>query len=125
MVTILKVDLDLLSKKKSIEQIQDRLYFLYRINLINIKDITKIELYKKSKYSCKIYVSKEIVDSQTLILFQSILGSDWKHTAVTFRDYKLGIKKFNRLFQVKRYTDGTYKCARVEDITDLILKNYS
>jgi len=119
--TILKIDLDIKTKSKSILLLKERLQFLINVNLIKIGFIDKIELIKKDNFSCKIYINKIIEDEIFLILFQSILGDDWKRTAITLRDKRLKIRNWNRLFDVKKYTNGELKEAIYFDMTENIL----
>lgn len=118
---ILKIDLDFKSKKKSINLLNERLKFLNEINILPIKYIIKIELIKKNNYSAKIYLKKSLKDKKDIIILQSILGTDYKHTSITFRDFKLNIQNYNRLFDIKRYPDGSYKKAKIFDISKEIL----
>lgn len=120
---ILKIDLDLDSLNETVQMLKERIIFLTKINIMSKKDIEKIECIKKTKYSAKIYLNKEFRDKKDLILMQSILGSDYKHTAITFRDCSLGILNFNRLFDIKRYPDGSYLYSKRIDITKQVLKN--
>ena len=118
-MNIIKVDLDIKDKSEAIKVIKDRLNFLLysRIGLLKRNLIKKIELVYKSNYSCRIYLNKSFKDPLLLLLLQSILGDDYKHTAISLRDYMLGIENFNRLFTYKRYPDQSFKKAKIIDIT--------
>lgn len=116
---IIKVDLDLKNKNYAIKLLTERLKFLSDVNILPFKFIDEIKLIKKSNYSVKIFLKKEL-QPEVLILFQSMLGDDFKRTAITFRDYKLGIRNYNRMFDTKRYMDGGYKTATYESIYELI-----
>jgi hypothetical protein len=116
---ILKVDLDIKTKSKSIKLITERLKFLNDVNVLKFKYVKNIILVKKNTYSVKIYLNKRLTTSN-LLLFQSILGDDYKRTAVTFRDYKLGIRHFNRMFDTKRYITGDYIHSENTPIYELI-----
>ena len=120
---ILKLDLDLTTRKEVKELLIERLTFLDKTNILPKKYINKIESIHKNNYSVKIYLNKFLKDKKDLIILQSILGGDPKHIAITFRDYELGIKNFNRLFDVKRNVNGEFKYAKVYDITFEILSN--
>lgn len=118
---ILKVDLDIRFMDVAIKILTERLKFLSDVNILPFKHVTKIELFKKSNYSAKIYLNKDL-QPMSLILLQSILGDDWKRTAITFRDYKMNLRNYNRLFDVKRYVGGEYKTSKIFDVFDIIKK---
>ena len=114
-----KIDLDLTNKNYAIKLLTERLKFLSDVNILPFKYITDISLIKKSNYSVRINLKKEL-QPEVLILFQSMLGDDFKRTAITFRDYKLEIRNYNRLFDTKRYVSGDYKNATTESIFKLV-----
>lgn len=116
---ILKVDLDIDSELKAKRFITERLKFLSDTNILPFKYISTIILIKKNKHSVKIYLKKEL-PPQSLILFQSILGDDFKRTAITLRDYHLGIRNYNRMFDVKRYMNGEYISSEKKIIYDYV-----
>jgi len=118
---IIKIDLDIQDKQEAIETINQRLSFLVKIGLFEWKYIKKVELLYKITYSCRIFINKSFTDKLDLIIFQSILGDDFKRTAITWRDYNLGMKDFNKLFTIKKYIDDTYITAEIIDITEIIL----
>lgn len=118
---VLKIDLDLCSELDCISILKDRLNFLDKIKILSKKFILKIELIKKKNYSARIYLNKELKDKKDIIIIQSVLGDDYKRTAITFRDYCLGINNFNRLFDIKRYPNGEFIKAISIDVTDIIL----
>lgn len=116
---IIKVDLDIKIKQSAINFLIERLKFLSDTNILPFKYVTDIVLIKKKTHSVKIYLSKSL-QHETLILFQSILGDDYKRTAITFRDYKLGIRNYNRIFDTKRYLSGDYKIAKKNSVFEII-----
>jgi len=116
---IIKVDLDLNNKNYAIKILTERLKFLSDVNILPFKFIDEIKLIKKKNYSVKIYLKKDL-QPMILILFQSMIGDDFKRTAITFRDYKLGLRNYNRMFDTKRYVEGHYKSATYESIFELI-----
>lgn len=120
---ILKLDLDLKSRKKVIKLLTYRLIFLQDLKILFIKDIVKIEMLKKNNYSARIYISKQLKTPIHIIIIQSILGSDSKFIGVIFRDYLLGIKNWNRQFHIKQNIDGSFIEAKVWDITSEIKNN--
>ena len=116
----IKIDFDMDYQSELIEKLIERLNFISKLKIIDLKYIEKIILIKKSKFSARVILSKNIKNTKNLILIQSILGDDWRRTAITFRDYELGIRNFNRMFDCKRYADGTYKTAINTDITEIV-----
>lgn len=110
--TILKIDLDLNTKKKSIDLLTERLKFFNQTKILLFSDIENIILIKKKNFSVKIYLKKEIKSPEIIILFQSMLGDDYKRTAITIRDLILGIRNFNRMFDGKLYVDGKFKFSK-------------
>ena len=75
---VLKIDLDVYRFTKVQRILVERLQFLININLIVMEDIVQIEMVKKQKYSAKIILKKPLKSVELLILFQSILGDDYK-----------------------------------------------
>ena len=119
---ILKIDLDLNIMRITKNFLKERLIFLDKINILNFDKIKKVELIKKNRYSARIYLKKSLKFDKDIIIIQSILGDDYKRTAVNFRDLNLNIKSFNRLFDVKRNVNGEYIKAKYYDITKFILE---
>ena len=123
---ILKVDLDLKSKKSVLNLLNERLNFLNLTEILEFNKIEDIILIKKSKYSIKIILKKELIVSEMIIILQSVLGDDWKRTAITFRDYYIGLRNWNRLFDIKLYSDSTYKFSKevsiYQEVKELIKK---
>ncbi|MHA1381181.1 MAG: hypothetical protein ACTSRG_22665 [Candidatus Helarchaeota archaeon] len=120
-LNIIKIDFDLLDVGEVIKILHERLQFLIKLKMFNKKLIKKVELLKKDFYSCKIYLNKSAKNPETLILFQSILGDDYKRTIITLRDFNSGVRNWNRLFLIKRYISGEYKKANLKNITKIIL----
>lgn len=120
--TVLKIDLDILKKQNCYHQLVERLVFLSNIKLIDISDIVQILLYRKTTFSAKIFFRKR-AKPETVIILQAILGDDYKRVGITYRDYLMGIKHYNRMFDMKVYPDNSIRWARVYDITELILFN--
>lgn len=120
-MTTLKIDLDIEDKETAIELIKDRLNFLNKINMLKYDFIISIKLIKKTNYSCKIKLDRDIKDNLQIILIQSILGDDYKHTAITYRDYLMGFESFNRMFDGKLYSNGKFKFCETIDITNEIM----
>lgn len=122
----IKVDLDLKDRSKVIKTIKYGIYFLQDIKLLNIKDIISIQLIKKNSYSFKINLSVKPKDEVQLIIIQAVLGDDRKRVGICYRDYLIGIKDWNRLFNIKTYPNGEVIEAKVTDVTSEILDpNYN
>jgi len=114
---ILKVDLDNKCLNKTKKHLIERLSFLNKLKIVPIEYIDKIKVIKKSSYSCKIILNKTITNYNILI-FQSILGDDFKRTSISFRDLIIENKIFwNKLFDIKRYRSGEYIKGKYRDIT--------
>lgn len=124
-LNLLRIDLDKLSKKSAINFLRERLGYSHDINFLKVSKIKKIELIKKTKYGVKIYLNFNLKHYNNVILLESVLGDDYRKSMNAMINYHiLKMKEYpNRLFSIKRYKDGTYKNAEVEDITDEI-KNY-
>ena len=119
---ILKIDLDIKEEDLAIEELNSRLWYICGLGFFNLDRIKKIELIKKTNHSVRIFIDKEL-DVKTLVLFQLILGSDYRKEVNTLMNYYFyNMKYFNRLFDIKRYRDGTFKKAKIKDITELVKK---
>lgn len=121
--TILKIDLDFHKRSDCIELLRDRLSYMHDLKFFLITKIKKIVLVKKTNYSAKIYLNKPI--SETLIIFlQLLLNSDYRKEVNTIiNHFILKMKYSNRMFDVKRYKDGTIKEAFYFDVTKQV-KSY-
>ena len=114
---ILKIDLDLKTKKEAIKVLRYRLIFLQDLKILFLKNIIRIELLKKKNYSARIYINEKPKNELYIIIIQAILGDDDKRVGVNFRDYLLGIKNYNRSFNAKLYADGSIIYAQIENVT--------
>lgn len=120
---ILKIDLDLHSKKKAVTHLRERLAYMHDLGFFSIAHIDTIQLIKKSSYGAKITLKCDL-SATCIILFQSILGSDWRKEINTFINYyHFNMQYSNRLFTCKRYKDGSFKIAKLIDVTEEI-KNF-
>lgn len=118
---LLRVDLDIKTKQKSVQILSERLAYMNDLNFLKSKNIKKIELIKKTRYGAKITLKREI-NFNLLIILQLMLGSDYRkeiNTMINF--YKLKMKYFNRLFTIKMYKDGKVKGAEIIDVTNEVL----
>lgn len=121
--TCLKIDYDYINLKyKLIRTIAERLLFLEDVGLLKINQIIKIYAFKKTNYGVKIYI-KENTNPINIIILQAIMGDDYKRVGVTYRDYLLKIKNYNRLFDMKKYVNNDFIQALEFDITKKVL-NY-
>lgn len=119
---IIKIDMDVKTKKELINNLIERLSYLYDLEFIYIDTIEKIEIVKKTKYSCKIYLNESFNEMKDLVLFQLIMGSDWRKEVNTlYNCYVLNMNYANRMFDVKKYKYRKYKSAIKEDITNEIM----
>ncbi|MHA1381428.1 MAG: hypothetical protein ACTSRG_23925 [Candidatus Helarchaeota archaeon] len=118
------MDLDIEKYYDSVNHIYERLKYLDDIKLLPKILIKRIVLIQKKNFSCKIYLKKEAKTPVHLILFQSIIGEDFKRTALTLRDFECGLRNFNRMFDLKRYPDGEYISSQNLDITKKILNKF-
>ena len=119
---VLKIDMDQEDLLKTFEILVERLKFLHTRKILNINYIYKIELVRKSKFSAKIFLKKDI-DNDHIIIFQLILSSDWRKEAFSFSHLHIsGNPYWNRLYDCKRYPDKSYKYASKYDVTNIIEK---
>ena len=117
----LKVDLDLENFVDTIELIITKFRYLHYNEILDFRNVEEIILYKKTNFSMKVILKKPLSNVEQVIIFQSILGSDWKKEACTFKNYFIHkISYWNRLFDIKRYPDGKYKEAKTYNIIDII-----
>lgn len=116
-LNILKIDLDLKSKKKAVVQVAQRIDYLEKYFNFPEDYFKKIELIKKNSYGCKITLKDNLLDSRNVIFFQLIFGSDWRKEINTFyNDVALKMDYSNRLFTIKPYGED-FKSAIIEDIS--------
>lgn len=120
---MLRIDLDIPNKEKAIKHIVNRLSYMNDISFYSISRIESIVLIKKSSYGAYITLKKPLKNENNIVLFQLILGSDWRKEVNTLLNHHiLGMKYSNRLFSVKRYKDGEIKVGNKIDITQLVKK---
>lgn len=121
---LLKVDLDIKTKSKTIKHLKDRLKQMDFLRVLPYEFIEKVILIKKTNHSCKIYLKHKLTNENILHL-QAMLGDDPKRQIIGFRDL-IGenSSKWNKMFDIKRYMDGSYKEAEYIDVTTIILKQY-
>jgi len=121
---ILRIDLDIKTKRKAIEHLKERLNYLIHLNWFKRDTILKVELNKKKTYGCKIYLSK-YVSIDYMFRTQLLLGSDYKKECCAMINYyKLGMTHyFDRLFEHKRYPNGKFKHSKLMDVTNEIFEN--
>lgn len=119
---VLKIDLDIKTKKKAIKHLRERWSYFHDIKFLDCEIIDQIVLVRKSTYGCKIYLKRSLEMSYLIIIVQLCLGSDWmKEVNTTLNHYKYNMEYSNRLFTVKRYRDGRLKFAKEYDVTKEIL----
>jgi len=122
-LNILRLDLDEKNKSFAINHLFNRLSYFNDIGFLKITRVEKIVLVKKKTYGAKIYLKFNLKNQNNIIMIESILGSDWKkQTNSLINHHKLGMLYADRLFDIKRYPDGSYKFSDLIDITDIILE---
>ena len=114
---VLKIDLDLYSREEAVNTIVERIRYFRDIMGVPVGYWYKIELLRKTRYSCKIHIIKPVKDERSIIMLQLIFGSDWRKELNTFYNAEvLKMEYSNRLFTIKNYNDGFLE-AKIEDIT--------
>jgi len=120
-LNILRVDLDCLTLSQVFNILNKRLAYMNDIGFLFFKNIKKIEYIKKSKYSVKIYLNFNLKTQNNVVLFETLLGSDYRKGINTLINYhKLNMSYSNRMFDIKKYKDGSYIESQKGDITNLI-----
>ena len=123
---VLKVDLDLKYKKDALASIKSRFSYMHDLGFLKFKQVESINLVKKTNYSAKIRLKKPLKDMKSIVLFQLMLGSDYRKEINTLiNHYSLNMKYSNRMFDIKRYKGGEYKIAKIIDVTTEIYKYIS
>lgn len=118
-LNILRVDLDLKTKKECMNHLKERLSYFQDLNFLNFRRIKKIVLIKKKTYSVKITLDIKLKRYHSIILLESLLGSDYRKQVNCLINYNiLGMKHYpDRLFTIKRYKGEGFIVAKTEDIT--------
>lgn len=120
---LLRIDLDIPRKEDAIKHLKERLSYWHDIGFYPITMIESIVLLKKSSYGAYIKLIKPLSDEKSVVLFQSLLGSDYmKETNTLINHFMLEMEYSNRLFSVKRYKNGKIKTGKKIDITNDIIK---
>lgn len=126
---LFKIDLDMPNKKLVLKHLKDRLLFLLKAKILNYSEIENIMLLKKKSYSVKLLIVSKFeytsrYDVCHILCIQTMLGDDWKKTAISFREGVIEKKPYyNKMFDMKRYEDGRIRHAKYTDITSEI-KSY-
>jgi len=114
---ILRIDLDAKSKKKALLILGDRLKYCNNNCFLSIDAIDKIILNKKTTYGAKIYMNDQY-SPEWIIILQLILGSDYRKEVYTCMNHFMYKMEYsNRLFDIKRYSNGEYKKAKHFNVT--------
>jgi len=115
---ILKIDLDLKTREEAISLLMERMKYFKDIFGVEYTYWKKIELVKKTRYSARIFLKKDLLDDKNIIILQLIFGSDWRKEINTFYNSQaLKMSYSNRMFDMKYY-NKKFKYAEVEDITE-------
>jgi len=122
-LNILKLDLDIQTKDLAIDHLFKLFSYATDIGFLKINKIKKIELVKKTTYGARIYLKFDLKNLNNVVMLQSIFGSDpLKEMNVLINHHKLNMIFSNRIFDIKRYPDGSYKFSKLIDITNIIFK---
>ena len=117
----LRIDLDLHYKRQCIGFLRERLAYMHDLKFLNINKLKSITLLKKSRYGALIVLKKPIeskLNPLTILYLEMLLGDDYmKSLNACMNYYKFKMVYHNRLFNIKRYSDGTIKEAKEIDIT--------
>lgn len=119
----LKIDLDAKSVRSAINRVKDRLSYMHDLAFLNVKNIKEIRIITKTNSSVKIFFKKKCFNANSVVMMQLLFGSDYRKEINTLINYHyLKMQYFNRMFDVKRYKDGTIKTATYYDATEEIIK---
>ena len=122
-LNILRIDLDAPTRTRAINIMKQRLSYFHDLGFYNYGNIKNIILIKKRTYAVKIILTSNLKEYNSVILFESLLGSDFRkqvNSLINFHILEMKIYP-NRLFTIKRYTDGSYLVAEEEDVTKEII----
>jgi len=118
----LKIDLDIRTKSKAIKEIKERLSYLVDMKFVDISDIEYIKLIFKTNHSCRIKLKLPLANPMIQVVSQLLLGSDYRKELQTLINYyTLNMEYYNRMFDIKRYVDGTIRESKYFDITKEII----
>ena len=121
---ILKVDLDIKTKKHAINKLKKRFAYMHDIKFFDIDRVLGIYLIKKSSFGALVFLRKELNSEKDVVIMQLMLGSDYRKEANTLLNhYFLEMEYSNRLFLLKRYKQGEIKKAKQYNVTKEI-KDY-
>jgi len=116
----LRIDLDKKSKNSTINQLTERIEYLNHLKYLDIKNIKKIELIWKKTFGCLITLNKKC-SMDYIFKTELLLGDDYKKSCCAMiNHYKLGMVYSNRLFTHKKYPNGSWKVAKIIDVTKII-----
>jgi len=117
-LNILKIDLDLETLNDVFVILNERLSYMNDIGFLYFNKIKKIETIYKTRYSVKIYLKFNLKNLNNVVLFEALLGNGYRKGINTLiNHHKLNMNYSNRMFDIKRYPDGTYIQAKKKDIT--------
>ena len=109
--SIIKLDLD---GKSSFSNFMSRIWILKYLGLcINTTEV----FHTNNGYHVYIYTANKL-DAKELLLIQTLLGSDYRHSLYSFLKYKNGIEnedQFNKLFKEKYKTNWFNEREKVSE----------
>lgn len=114
---LLKIDTDTRTALETINLLKDRLSYMHDMGVFYAQGVDRIVLGFKTRWNAKIYLKKNIEPAQ-IIMFQLILGSDWRKECNTILNhYILNMEYSNRMFDIKRYNNGKVIVAKTKEVT--------
>ncbi len=114
---LLKVDLDFATIEETKTWLSERFAYLHDIGFLDWANVQKVEGIYKKNWAVRITTSKPL-DVDFIVMMQLLLGSDFRKEANSMINYyKLGMRYWNRMFDIKRYPDGFVMEGKSRDIT--------
>jgi len=117
---LLKVDLDFETMEEVMTWLRKRFAYLHDIGFFDWSNVRKVEGVHKTNWAVRVMTSKPL-DVDFIVIMQLLLGSDYRKEANSLMNYyKLGMRYWNRMFDIKRYPDGSVMEGESRDITQEI-----
>lgn len=117
---LLKVDLDFATMEEVTIWLRERFAYLHDIGFFDWSNVQKVEGVHKTNWAVRVTTSKPL-DVDFIVIMQLLLGSDYRKEANSLMNYyKLGMRYWNRMFDIKRYPDGSVMQGESRDITQEI-----
>jgi hypothetical protein len=117
---LLKIDLDFATMDEVQDWLSERFAYLHDIGFFDWSNVRKVEAIHKTNWAVRVMTSKPL-DVDFIVILQLLLGSDYRKEANSLMNYyKMGMRYWNRMFDIKRYPDGSVMQGTSEDITETI-----